>query len=219
MSFLEPYIYFIALSFVASLTGFFIQKNNLPILKYFTPFLFLTLIAEVYGSYLSSIGKNNAILYNFFSTFEFCFYFFIISRLISSVRMRKTIRSSIIIYVFVALINIFFIQGLYRFHTVTYSLGCLMIVVFCIYYFLELFRHPKSEKLYTNPAFWICAALLFFYCCGFPLYGLIIYWDQKMPKLMQSNLISIFAILNISLYTLFTIAFLCNRKKKYTLSQ
>jgi len=219
MSFVPTYIYFIAASFIASLSVFLMQKNKFSFLKYFSAFLLLTLIAEVYGSYLFSINRNNVVLYNFFSIFEFSFYFFIISLLIKNVRMRKIIRISIISYIFLAITNILFIQGMQTFHTITYSLGCLLIVIFCIYYFLELFRFPKSEKLYTNPAFWICSALLFFYCCGFPLYGLIIYWDKNIPKLILNNLENIFTILNISLYSLFIIAFLCIRTRKYTLSQ
>ena len=144
MNFLPVYIYFVTASFIASLSVFFIHKNKFPFLKYFTPFLFLTLMAETYGSYLSFIHKTNVWLYNFFSIFEFGFYFFIISLFIRNARMQKIIRISIVIYITSAVINILFIQGMKTFHTITYSLGCLLIVTFCIYYFLELFQLPKS---------------------------------------------------------------------------
>jgi hypothetical protein len=217
MSFLPTYIYFIAVSFIASLSVFFIRKDNFSYLKFFAPFLMLTILAEAYCSYLWSNDKNNVELYNFFSTFEFCFYVFIISMLIKNARMRKIMRLSIIFYIPLATINILFIQGITRFHTITYSLGCLLVVSFCIYYFFELFRFPQSEKIIYNPAFWICSGLLFFYCCGFPLYGLINIWSD-ISKLVVQNFDKIVTILNIFLYTLFTIAFLCSRKKKYTLS-
>ena len=219
MGFLPIYIYIILISLLASLFVYSNPNPNHKYLKSFPPFLIATIIIEVLASYFWSIGKNNMLLYNSFTAIEFCFYLWIISRIIKSKRVKKIILITVIFYFISALINILFIQGMKTFHNITYSLGCLLVVVFCIYYFLELFRLPKSEKLYTNPAFWISSALLFFYCCSFPLYGLIIYWDKKIPKLILNNLENIFTILNISLYSLFTIAFLCIRTRKSTLSQ
>ena len=119
------------------------------------------------------------------------------------------------LYALTAVINIVFIQKMKAFHTVTYAFGCLLIVVVCIFYFLELFRNPKSVKLTSNPAFWICSGLLFFYCCGFPLYGLLNFISGI--SLIINNFFAIIIILNIFLYSLFTIAFLCRLKiRKYT---
>lgn len=218
MGFIGLYMYFIALSFLASLVIYLKPKTSYLYLKFFPPFLLLTFCVELIGSYMLSIKENNVVLYNFFSTIEFCFYLLILSIIIISRKIKKIIWITTSLYTTLAVINIVFIQKIRTFHTITYSLGCLLIVIFCINYFLELFRNPKSEKLYLNPAFWICAALLFFYICGFPLYALIIYWDTEIPKIILNNLKGIFTILNISLYSLFTIAFLCIRIKKYTSS-
>lgn len=217
MPFFPLYLYFIAAGWLVSLSIFYKSKNSPFYLKIFSAFLFLTLLEEVLALYLNSIGKTNIPLYNFFTAFEFCFYLWIINLVINSSRVKTIIKITIVLYAFLATVNILFIQKIKTFHTVTYSLGCLLIVIFCIYYFLELFRLPKSTSLTTNPAFWICSGLLFFYCCGFPLYGLINYWSN-ISKLVVTNFDRIFTILNIFLYTLFTIAFLCVRARKYTLS-
>jgi hypothetical protein len=103
-----------------------------------------------------------------------------------------------------------------KFHTVTYSLGCLAVVSACFYYFFELFRLPKSVKLIRNPAFWICSGLLFFYCCGFPLYAFISLWNRV--RWVINSFGSIITILNIFLYSLFTIALLCSKTPKYSSS-
>jgi hypothetical protein len=217
MSFLYPYIYFIAGSFIASLLVYLKPNRYYRSLKLFPPFLLATFSAEFYGSYLSYSGENNLILYNFFTVVEFCFYLFIIRVVLKNPRVRKILFICIILYGITAVLNILFFQGMNTFHTVTYAMGCLLIVFFCIYYFLELFRFPKSEKLITNPSFWICTGLLFFYCCGFPLYGLINSWGN-ISKLIVDNFGDIVTILNIFLYSLFTIAFICTRIRKYTLS-
>ncbi len=211
---LRLYIYFIALSFIASLLVY--NKKKKPLyLSFFPPYLFLTLSAEVWGIYLWSTGKSNLLLYNLFSTFEFCFYFWVISEMIVNKKMKTVVLLTIPLYIVSVAINLSWGQTLSTFHTITYSLGCLLIVIFCIYYFLELFKLPKSVKLQKDPAFWICSGLLFFYCCGFPLYGLINYWSE-ISILVVLNFDKIFTLLNIFLYILFTIAFLCIRTKKYT---
>lgn len=185
-------------------------------LKLFPPFLSLTLAAEIYGPYLSAHNKSNIALYNFFTVFEFCFYMILISLIVNNSGVKKIIQASSGFYGLAAVLNILFFQGMRGFHTITYSLGCLIIVSFCVYYFFELFRLPQSIKLSRNPAFWICSGLLFFYCCGFPLYAFMNFWSNY--KWVIKSFDSIVTILNIFLYSLFTIAFLCSRTRKYTLS-
>jgi hypothetical protein len=212
------FIYFIGISFVASLSVYFVPKPAQLYLKVFPPYLLATASVEVLGHYMDTIGKPNVFVYNFFTVIEFCFYFFVLSQVITNLRMKKVMVATIIIYAAGALVNIFFFQGAKKmFHTVTYSIGCLLVAVSCIYYFWELFRLPKSVKLHLNPAFWICTGLLFFYICGFPLYGFINYL-VSVSVLLRDNFFVIVTILNIFLYTLFTIGFLCRiRIRKSTL--
>jgi hypothetical protein len=215
MNFLPLYAYFIAASFLVSLL---VYRKNTPIyLRLFPPFLLLTLVAEIYGSYLYTKGKNNIVLYNFFSTFEFVFYLYILRSVISNKKVQKIIWIVMTLFVVAALFNLSFVQKKGTFHSTIYATGCLLIVIFCIYYFLELFRFPQSGRLYYNPAFWICTSLLFFYCCGFPLYGLLNEWSG-ISSLIVENFTMIVTILNIFLYSLFSIAFICVRTRKCTLS-
>lgn len=212
MSFLPVYFYFIALSFIVSLVVY--PGNKYSYIKLFPPFLFISLAAESIGSYLSSVDRNNLYIYNFFSVFEFCFYLVVISLIINSPKAKQVIRVSAFAYLIISVTNILFFQGMNTLHTITYSLGCLVIVAACIYYFFELFRLPKSVKLIKNPAFWICSGLMFFYCCGFPLFAFVNLWSQWMINSFDS----IITILNIFLYSLFTIALLCSKTQKYTSS-
>ncbi len=165
------------------------------------------------ASYLKSINENNLYIYNFFTVLEFCFYMFFISNVINNKNAKRNIRLISVVYLIISVINILFFQGIYNFHTITYCLGCLMIVAVCIYYFLELFRSPKAVKLSVQPAFWICSGLLFFYCCGFPLYAFANFWVRF--RFVIENIEGFLTILNIFLYSLFTISFLCYRTRNY----
>ena len=214
MSFLPTYYYFILASFLASLTVYAWSYRKIY-LQVFPFFLFITLVIEAFGSYASAHGKNNMYLYNYFSTFEFLFYMWVISRIISSRRMRSLMWIIMGTYAIITVLNILLIVKKTELHVTTYATGCLLIVMFCIYYFLELFRRPKSIQLSRTPEFWICSGLLFFYCCGFPLYALITFWGD----LVIANFVFIITILNSFLYSLFAIAFLCRvNSRKYTLS-
>ncbi len=219
MSFLPLYVYFIFISFLASLSVYSSSNTSYPYLKLFPPFLLTTIIVESIGSYIGSIRISNLTLYNFFTVFEFCFYLYVIRMIISNAQVKKVFLIAIVAYGSIAIINIIFIQKLKAFHTMSYALGCLVIVAACVYYFFELFKLPKAVKLVNNPAFWICSGLLFFYCCGFPLYGMFNFLSG-ISRLIIRNFYSIIVILNIFLYSLFTIGFLCRLKvRKYILSR
>lgn len=213
---LPAYIYCICVCFVVSLSLFFrVRKDHFP-MRVFPPFLLLTLIAEVWGDYLWQSGRNNIPHYNFFSTFEIVFYLLFLAKIHRTKNIRKAIYIITPLYIVFAFLNIMYFQGYKTFHTISFSVGSLLIVFFSITYFLDLLRLPKSEDLITNPYFWICSGLLFFYICGFPLYGLVNLWADIAPILID-NLSRFINILNIFLYSLFTISFICIRTRKYTL--
>jgi hypothetical protein len=216
MSFDQLYMCFMAACFLISLAVYRIHVKELQYLKLFPPILFITLVIELIGLYMGMRGRANITMYNFFSVFWICYYLFILSAIVKNKTAKRIIWGTIVAYMIAAVVNILFIQGKNVLHTVTYSLGLLLIVFFCIYYFFELFRHARAVDLKRNPAFWICSGLLFYCCCGFPLYGFINVW-AKVPFIVKSFQ-HIVSILNIFLYTLLSIGFLCSKTRKYTLS-
>jgi len=211
MVFFPISFYFYALSLLAAL--FVYPNTKYSYIKWFSPFLLATLVVEALGFYLSKIQEPNVFIFNFFSLIEFIFYMLIIRHIIKSRKAKKIIAGSSVVYFFISIGNILFFQGIGRFHSITYSLGCLVIVCICFYYFMELFSSPRSAKLSGDPAFWICSGLLFFYCCSFPLYAFLNFWMGF--RWMWKSFTDIINILNIFLYTLFIIAFICSRTRKY----
>ncbi len=67
------------------------------------------------------------VLYNIFTMLEFVFYFFVLYQIIQNKKAKRIIFHISWIYVLLFLINITFIQKITGFHTMTYSLGCLLI--------------------------------------------------------------------------------------------
>jgi hypothetical protein len=109
--------------------------------------------------------------------------------------------------------NIFLLQKFQVFQSITYCLGCLLVVAACIYYFWELFQSKNYVKLTGEPAFWICSGLLFYFACSFPIYGLINFISDLGQKVFHMIEI-ILDFLIILLYLSFTIAFLCRLRTR-----
>jgi len=199
---------FMGIALLASITLFF-QRNTPLYLRLFPLFLLLTLSIEIIGDILSFHHKSNLFLSNPLTVLAICFYLFLLHQIIRSPKVKKIILFLLCIYPAIAFFNIFFIQKMLVFHTMTYSFGCLLIVVVCIYYFFELFQLTYTTHLLSQPSFWICSGLLFYFACSFPLYGLNNLVTRTASMETIRNLTYVFTLLDVFLYSSFTIAFLC----------
>jgi len=202
-------------AFLISLT-IFLKRPSERYLKYFSGFLLFNFLLESVLNYMAWKGHNTLFLNNLETMLVICFDLFLIRDIIHRPAAKKVFLFVLVAYPLFSLVNIFFIQ-VATFHTMSYCLGCLLIVCACIYYFWELFQQKSSVDLIHQPAFWVCSGLLFFYSCTFPLYGLTKLMES-LPKVILVNLFNIFILLNIFLYLSFTIAFLCRLKTRKSMS-
>ena len=176
--------------------------------KTFSPFLLLSIIVELIGAMLIRDGKSTTPLYNIYTTLEVVFYLWILLNILQGKLLKKILICCIIIYPAISLIDIYFIQGIEHFHSTSYSLGCLLLVLFSILYFFQLFARPSAIRLTREPSFWICTGLLMFYSISFPLFAFANFMTT-FPNILAKNLQNILIVLNVLLYLLFSIAFLC----------
>jgi len=201
------------IAFLASIT-IYMYPNREKYLRLFPFFLLLCAVSEILSDYLTLHNRSNLYISNPLTIITCSYYCLTIYWIIQSRKVKKIIIGVLIIYPISSFLNILFIQGTHSFHTVTYSIGCLIIVALSIYYFLELFQLTRTLNLVRQPAFWICSGLLFYYSCTFPLYGV----TNIIPQAVVNNLLIVFQLLDVLLYLSFTIAFLCRvRVRKSTL--
>ena len=205
---------------LASLLGF--TKTSKSCEKkqafYFEYFLLITLLVEILGWIYQQKGKNNLLLFNAYSVFEFAYLTWFFKLVITGRSAQKFIAVLFPLLPFACLLNIFFIQGLHSFHTYTYALGSICMVGMSILYLIQLFR---SDSI-TNPVqlytFWVTCAIIFFFTTSVSIIGIFNYvavLSKPMVKLSQSILL----IVDCIFYLLFIIAFICrNRFQKYILN-
>ncbi len=166
-------------------------------------------------NYLAFHRSNTVLLSNLSTMVSFCFYMYILREVVHGPKAKRILLYCLLAFPLISIVNIFLVQKSGVFQTMTYSLGCLLVVAACIYYFLELFRSRSYVNLLREPAFWICSGLLFYSACSFPVYGLINFMSLDFSFIRI--ILYILGFVNILLYLSFTIAFLCRLRTRKSL--
>ncbi len=202
---------------ISILAGFIsFAKTDLSYLKIFPFFLILILLVEFTGQLTQKPGQNNVLLFNLFSVVEFFFFTYFFSQVIQG-NTTKYIKLAGSLLSFLCLINIFFIQGTRTFHTYTYALGCLVMVVFGIIYFYQRFNSKTKANLFSDAAFWISIGIVFFFVCSVSVIGALNY-ISLLPIVIVRNLNKLLLIVDALFYLTFIIAFLCAINTRRSLS-
>jgi hypothetical protein len=221
MIILSNYLFYLTpiasiLTFIISLT-IFLRPGAEPYLKYFSIFLFVNCCLDTGTSYMALNRVNNVFISNVNTMATLGFYLYLLMTIVERPKSKKVLLIMLVIYLLISMMNFFLVQKTGVFNSMTYCLGCLLIVTASIYYFWELFQQRRSLDLLRQPTFWICSGLLFYCACSFPLQGMLNFMNA-LPKVILENLLIIFDLLNILLYLSFSIAFLCRLKIRKSMS-
>ncbi len=209
--------------FLISLVVYKKQPVSLFI-RYFPLFFFVDFISNVYISYTSSRGIHNTAVVNAVSIFEISFLCFVVGQVVVNRIARNIIFYSIIAFIVFSVINLLFVQKKIGFNPINYTVGSLLIVAFCIYYYIELFQKAEAESLVRLPAFWIISAILFNTVLSFPMFALLSFMDEMTKlnaaamNLFFENIVAIFNIISILTYILYSIGFLCRIRTSKSIS-
>jgi hypothetical protein len=202
-------------TFIVSLAVFF-QKPVSLYLKLFPFYFFISFFVEWEMEYLGNHGKYNTGLGNSWAVIEFNFYFFVLREILSGIKIRRIILFMMIFYTSFSLLMLY-LQKKVEFNPVNFTFGCLLAVVLCIYYFIELFQETEVRSLSRLPAFWIATAILFTNVCTFPMFALISFM-KEVPGIIYNHLSTILIIISVLTSLLYSIGFLCRIKiRKSTL--
>lgn len=206
---------FAGLSFLISLTAF-IRPREVFYLRLLSFYLLLDCIVETYTSYQALARQNTQLINGLSSTISFVLYIYILRTIIHNPKARKVLLYCLWAFPLFFVVDLLLVQNSGVFQSITYSLGCLLIVTASIYYFWELFQNKAYVNLAREPAFWICSGLLFYCACSFPVDALINF-TNKISYSLALILTLIQDLVYILLYLSFTIAFLCRLRRRKSL--
>ena len=202
----------------------FAQKPVPLYLRLFPVYFFLLMIVDIVLELTTELSIHNNILLNTWTPVEFSFYFFVIGWVVVSKKVKKRILYTTTAFVIFAFINLFFFQHNDLFNPINFTVGTVITVVFCIYYFFELFQKTEAQSLSRLPSFWIISGILFNVVLIFPIFALISFMNSlsksnlKTSRIIFDNIAAIFNIISILTYILYSIGFICRiRTSKSTL--
>jgi len=201
-----------------SLSVYF-QKQTPFYLKLYPLYFFSAFVMQLISEWLVQHGKYNTGLANVWGPIEFCFYFFVLHEMITHKKIRRIILYVAVFYALFSFINLFFIKHKVGFNPVNFTVGCLITVLLCIYYFVELFQKTEAESLSRSPAFWIASAILFNTVLTFPTFALESFLEEstkvdKASQIFYNNMTTIATIIIVLTFILYVIGFLCRIKIK-----
>jgi len=76
--------------------------------------------------------------------------------------------AALICFLFFGVVNLLFLQGDAQFNTWTQGISCILLILFVLLLFFELFKAGKVKRLERHPLFWVASgALLYFAGCMF----------------------------------------------------
>jgi hypothetical protein len=215
---------FIQLSIFIISLSLFLRKPVPVYLRLFPVYFFCLMIMDKVIDYTTDHGMHNNIIINTWSIAEFSFYFFVLREIIVSTNVKKRIFYIIIAYAIFAFANLFFFQHNDLFNPINFTIGTVITVILCIYYFFELFQKTEAQSLMRHTSFWIVSGILFNVVLIFPIFALISFMDQlskanqKTSMIIFNNIVAIFNIISVLTYILYSIGFLCRiRTSKSTL--
>jgi hypothetical protein len=192
----------------------FARKPVPPYLQLFPVYFFLLMLGNITIEYTTPLGIHNTIIQNISGIGEFFFYFYVIRTVVVNRKVKNGIFYTSIAFTVFALINLFFIQKDDRFNPINFTIGTILSVSFCIYYFFELFQKTETHSLRKITGFWIVSGIFFNVVLSFPMYASISFMDN-MSRVNKQNMIIIFNhieaiynIMNTFTYILYTIGFL-----------
>lgn len=182
-------------------------------------------ICSLITVFISTTANN--ITLNYSGIVSYVDYFFtLIEILIFSdiyLQLTKKPLSKKLVVVLNVIFGIFFTYMMFNDHRFSYGIsdstqskvytveGAILLIV-CLFYFLELFKEPSNLNLKNEPVFWITTGLLFFMSCTLPYSILENYIHRNYPE-FDFQLYSIFYIFYILLFLMVIRAYLCKPEK------
>ena len=156
-----------------------------------------------------SFSKSNLWIYNLYIVPQYLFYFLFFCMVLDQKPTQRTQLLLSGVYLLLALLNMVLIQGMNQLNTYTIILGGVAVVTCASRYFIQEFNRKLPVSVQWHPLFWISLGAIVFHSVSIP-YFIFINYLSKTNLPMAIALFNILLMMNILMYSLYLIAYLCN---------
>jgi hypothetical protein len=211
-----PYlkIVYYGLLALSLITLLFNLKRLDRVYYWFIPLISLAIVVQVLGDVLKANNvKGYSFVFHIYQPLEYVLLASFYYRLLKNRWAKKSIVLSV-----VAMIGFSVIYYSSNYHSfygadfIDFCVQSVFISVWVIIFFGELLRSQEQLNLAKYPAFWINSGNLLFYAGCLFVMGLYFYLHKTDEKL-ANDLLQINHYLNLILYLLYSIAFICTRER------
>jgi hypothetical protein len=204
------YIY-LATIFVAGIIAF-VKRNVLPkglnvLWIYFVLLILVEITVDLSKWYFKIDMKYFLALYNVFGIIEYGFIAFLYYHSFA-IQRRTWVMASFYIYAVFVLVNMVFLSDHFT-HNYTFIVRCLAFIWLTLEYFWQLSQSQDIIKLTKIPLFWTSIGIFVFSMGSIFVQGL---GSDIADKELAFAIYLLNPILNIYLYIMFIISFLCTQR-------
>lgn len=208
-----PKIIYYAVLVIALAGSFLGYRDRRYVL--FIPLIALSLAIEIIREFVDRGSPLDTATLLFMVIVEYSLLSLIISNFIQSRIKRKVTISSVFVMIpLFIILQVTLISKNSSYHYLNQMIAAPLLCVWTISYLFEAAKHDEEFEITKSPMFWICLGNLLFYSGSFFSYGFGGYLSSKGSKDTANTIFWIARILNILLYILYFIGFLCLRKRK-----
>ena len=151
------------------------------------------ILNEALGFYLQLIKSEDfSILLYSFTIIEFSFFCYFIYLILSKNIVKKIVPYLWTIFVFIALIDILYINKHHDFDSFATGIESIIVIILCIYYLFSQIKSSNSLLIYSTFNFWVVIAFLIPFSGTFFLY---LFADKMVSN---TSFQKIYFIINIS---------------------
>jgi hypothetical protein len=202
-------LYITLLVILASIVVFFIKYAHTgKALRLLGAFLLITFAAESYANYLLYHEIRNLYIYHLLVPVQYSLLAVIYAYAIENTIMKKVILISVPLFIATSALFASTIQPLTAYNSYAASIKNILLTVWVLCYYRELFVLLHVSHIEREPFFWISTGILFYSLGDFFVEGLMNYLISHNRALAE-KMYYVYFLLNLLLYFTFMMAFLC----------
>jgi hypothetical protein len=150
---------------VSAITGIVRYRRHDKNVRLFIWYLCLVFLVESFNVYKSIRVENNKWIYHFYGPIEYALLIIVLSSWIEQSKFRTALRSSIIVFIIIGIINGVHAGGLSTYNYLPVSISYPIFAGISAYVLLKILKGDWGD-VWRKPIFWICSALLLISSCN-----------------------------------------------------